>query len=198
MSPSPKDKLLRQLQWFTGGTGLSVPMLTMFTSSAPRFPQAALVIPVLASVIVFLSARGIGRRQDAKRDLRRVDRYVRRGIWCLGLGIVTVFTYFALLDYCTVVDPQSETTRYWTGFGLSDWSLTAIGKAYKHTHPTYTPEDMMLAEKAFRPDGPSAIWKGWSIALASGILLVLYFLAFVLWAVGFASFAAARSLSRPT
>jgi hypothetical protein len=100
--------------------------------------------------------------------------------------------YLALLQYCSVVDPQSDSTRYSIGFGRADWSLTETGRAYQHSHPAYTPEDMMLAEGAFRPGGAELLWTPKTIALAAGALLVTYIVGFVMWTAGFGFLVAAR------
>lgn len=112
----------------------------------------------------------------------------------LGFVILLVI-YLVLLQWCTVVDPQTEKIRFQIGFGMADWSLTEKGHQWKAAHPDQNIQDWMLRMGAFRDKGPEIIWKPWTIYLSGSLMVLTFISTFVLWTLGWALLAKHKSMA---
>jgi hypothetical protein len=177
------SKLQSSLAWFASATGTVVPAWGFFKNWAPPlFPVIGILLaPMSAALIYFVS-----QQRTAGSKLLRI------GMTLLGLGIVQIIAYVVLLPQWAVMDP-AENHWYQVGFGLSDWSLTDVGRFDKARVPDATAGHLMLIEAAFSPDGPKKIWKPWSIAAAGTVLLLLFVGGFIFWTSGFACLAKHKS-----
>jgi hypothetical protein len=172
------NKYQAALAWFASAAGAGVPAWSFFTHyNPPIFPAVGLLLaPVSAALIVFAGAQ---RRGGSRKMLKG-------GMILVGVGFVLILAYGVALSQWTVFEPQHYQTRFQIGFGLADWSLTSVGLSDKKEIPAPTPEQLMMAEAAFSPEGAEKIWSAWSITSAGALLLAFYCLGFVLWTSGFA------------
>lgn len=173
---------LKSLKWFGAGALNIVPAFSWFVSmSPPIFPQigpitSALGLAITYTVYAYTPKPGVGR----------LPQMVKMGFRYIIGATFLILIYLLFLRFCTVLDPQSEKVRFQIGFGKQNWSLTKVGLEYKKNFPEESPATWMMAEAAFSPGGPEKLWKSWSILLAGTLMIVIFLLAFGMWAAGFA------------
>lgn len=122
-----------------------------------------------------------------------MPKAVRRDIIkCLGAAIFLLAAYVLLLQFTSVASPQGGVARYQIGFGTADWSLTERGRHWKEKDPNVTPLKILMNEASFSQELVGELWQTWTIYLAGSCLIVVYFVGFLLWTIGFAVLAKHR------
>lgn len=158
-------------KYFLSWAGFLVPGFFYFVNIAP---------PLLPKGISLLSASA------AFVLVVRPYQSVKSATSLIFLSIGLLIIYLILLHFCTVVDPQGK-YRWQIGFGRCEWGLTKEALEYKQEYPTTIAKDWMLDFKAYRHGGPEVIWVPWTIYFSGGLMLLVYWVSFILWTMGWAS-----------
>jgi hypothetical protein len=108
--------------------------------------------------------------------------------------LVLLPIYLGCLNAWTVLEPQSGKVRFQVGFGTEDWSLEPKGLDIKAELGSRE-RNIMMRGTGFQPGGPESIWKSWTIGVAGGVLIILYFSCFLMWTAGFKCLARHEELS---
>lgn len=162
------------------GIGTLVPGIGYLVALDPPSPLAVGSIASalsLATVLLVYYFKPRGAR-------RRFTAPTRAALRCFVVSLGTLVLYLLLLDTTTLVDPQNH-DRFQIGFGRTDWTLTAVGKGWKQTHPDQAPLDWMMS-CGFEAGRGERIWKPWTITTAGCLLLVSFVGMTVAWTGGWA------------
>jgi hypothetical protein len=153
----------------TLGTG--IPAVMFFTNTAPPlFPYVALITSALATYF------SIALLSKPAASAKRIRLSYRTFI----TAIVGMIVYVLLWQGTTVKIDETETTRIQAGFGMAEWSLLP------HARPAgYNTMKSALLYEGASQDNAHLIWKSWTISLASGLLMLVYFVTFTAWASAF-------------
>lgn len=192
------ERYLSAFRWINGiltGIGIAVPAFSFFTLYAPPLLEASsLFTAAIATAVViytyFYEPRV--KRPDTKR--KKLVRLARSAL--IG-AVVLLAVYMVMLKVCTVVDPPAQPqVRYQIGFWNFDWSLNADGLYLKQRHPNATPWELIDYGVAHGPDSVAKVWKFWSILASGASMIVIFLLAFTLWAFGWSLLAKRKALVR--
>jgi hypothetical protein len=198
MPPPTVEKYLDAFKWFTGlltGVGVAVPAYTYFTSySPPLLESASLLTAAISAATIIFAYYHEPRLREGEDAGRRLLVVARRA---LIAGLVLFVVYLALVRLCTVaaqITPESEVQRYQVGFWTFGWGLTEDGQFLMREHPGATPYELMDYGVAFTDDGPSKLWRLWTIYAAGLIMVAVFLFSFVLWVFGWSLLAKRRAM----
>lgn len=152
-----------------GGAG--VPAIMFFTETAPPlFPYIALITAAMATYLsVALLTKPAGVR---KRSRLSTISFIT--------AILGLIVYVLLWTGTTVQIHDTDPLRIQAGFGMADWSLMPHARP-----PGYNTMRSALLYEGASSDNAHLIWKSWTIMLASGLLMFVYFVTFTAWASAF-------------
>jgi hypothetical protein len=191
-------RYLSAFRWINGiltGIGIAIPAFSFFTLYAPPLLEASsLFTAAIATAVVI---RTYFYEPHVKRPDTKREKLVRLARSALIGAVVLLVVYMVMLKVCTVVDPPNQPqVRYQIGFWNFDWSLNGDGIYLKQIHPNATPWELIDYGTAHGPDGAAKIWKFWSILVSGISMIVVFLLAFALWAFGWSLLAKRKALRR--
>jgi hypothetical protein len=182
---------LLENKWVTrsgSASGVGVPAVAFFTSfSPPLFPSISIFIAALSGAVIFLWNPGADKPDQTRRSI------VKKSKRFLFSSIFLLIVYILLWTFTTVTNPIATDTHLQIGFGLFDWTLTDAARDWLNDKPTLTVIEMIKYEAAFTQDRITILWQTWSVYVAGTLIIVLYFLAFFIWAIAFALLKKPRS-----
>src|SRR5437762_2149218 len=133
--------------WLGAASGAGLPALSYFTTFAPPlFAGASLITGGLAAAILVIAAAW------KTKDGAAVPGSVKTAVICLVAALASLIAYSLLLQFTTVVGPESDGARYQIGFGRAEFSLTDVAKGHLKHNPTLQPKQLMMYEAAFDQD----------------------------------------------
>ena len=179
-----KESLKTMGKWVGAASGVGIPAASFFTSlTPPLFQEVSLITTALSGAIVAMAAK---RRPRPTHKGWQMPVSTTLAPIFLAVAIVFLVGYVLLLQFTTVIGPEGSETRYQIGFGTTDWSLTDVAKGWKRENPALTPKELLMKEAAFDQDRVAILWTTRSIYAAGALLILLYFLGFTCWTLGFA------------
>lgn len=180
------DELKKNLAWFGAGSGASIPAISFFTNhTPPLFPEIGLIITPIAGALIYVfhkldfsTIKSLNQNNNSS---------IKAGSILLLVSLLSLSAFFVIKSNTTVsfTDTNGNEQIYQVGFHKMNWSLTENGTILKQNFPDKTLKDWMLMDSAFVDDGPSKIWKKWTINLAGIILILAYLIGFLSWASAF-------------
>lgn len=177
-------------QWIGAATGAGIPAASFFTTlTPPLFPSVSVLTTALSSAILLVAALW---RPRSEARTHPIPKSAILGSRFLVIAVVLLIGYVLLLQFTTVTGPEG--TRYQIGFGTADWSLTDHGRQWKQSNPAVTAEQLLMYE-GLAQDRVSIIWAISSVYVSGSLVILLYFLGFICWTLGFALLAKHRAPS---
>jgi hypothetical protein len=177
-----RKAFLAALVLITGGSiGIGVPAFSAFKWLAPPyFPQDQLggIAVAVVTLLVYITS-------TFSKSSKNLSKLLKRSLLFIFSSLVLLFIYLGALHWLTVLETQTGKKRFQIGFGRQEWSLVPgsliTWPEYKHTDL----REIMERANAFKDQGPETLWKPWTINVAGGLLVFMYFGVLVPWALGF-------------
>jgi len=162
---------LTAITGLVGSIGSLLPGYTYFKSiSPPLFEELGLLTAGIAVVVLVMTFYRARKTSSAVR-------------WIIT-AVAVLVCYTAGLKYLTATAPAPREGRAQIGWYKSDWSLTDKGMEMKAQYPDEPVIKWMMM--VGWNDAPEVLWTPASVLISGGLLVLLFFSGFVMWATGWA------------
>jgi hypothetical protein len=183
---------IKRVAAIVAGAAVLFPAVSYFLkTSPPFFPELSSVVTTLVAIgVVTVSGCGFYRPgENARAGV--TSRYA---ICALVAAVGSALAYGLFLNLCSVAPPSpwDGEERAQIGFGTATWSLTSKTQEWVAMQPDPPSSEQLMMERGGWADGGVyKIWQPWTVYAAATLLACLFFIATILWTLGWSLLAVA-------